>query len=222
MKNTNYISVAIVLILLAFGAYVGVKVMNNSKNKQGLYKDTDKKVPDFEFVNQNEKTITNKDLKGKVYLVEFFFTACPSICPIMNQKMSKIHDEFAKNDDFAIVSISIDPTTDTPKVLKEYAKEHSVKNDNWHFLTGKPASYVFDLSNKGFKLYAGEDKSKTHGGFEHSGLFALVDKDGFIRSRYDDDGNPILYYRSLNESKEKPNQMKELVEDIKLLLNEKK
>ena len=85
-------------------------------------------------------------------------------------------------------------------------------------LTGKSQEYVYDLSNKGFKLYAGNSDG-DHGGFEHSGLFALIDKEGNIRSRRDEHGNPIMYYRALEEGVF-PDQIKELKEDIKILLNE--
>jgi protein SCO1/2 len=85
-------------------------------------------------------------------------------------------------------------------------------------LTGKPEKTVYNLSKEGFKLYTGKGNTE-HGGFEHSGLFALVDKDGYIRSRYDEHGNPIAYYRALEEHGFS-DQIKELKQDIKLLLNE--
>ena len=80
------------------------------------------KVPDFEFTNQEGKIITNKTYEGKVYVVEFFFSTCPTICPIMNQKMLTIQDAFFGNPEFGIASISITPEIDTPEILKEYAK----------------------------------------------------------------------------------------------------
>ncbi len=136
----------------------------------------------------------------------------------MNQKMLTIQDAFFGNPEFGIASISITPEIDTPEFLKEYAKNNGITHKNWHLLTGKSEEVVYDLSNKGFKLYAGKG-DEDHGGFEHSGLFALVDKDGFIRSRKDEFGNPIMYYRALEEQTF-PDQIKELKEDIKLLLNE--
>ena len=176
------------------------------------------KVPDFEFTNHNGNTITNKNFEGKVYVVEFFFTTCPSICPIMNKKMIDVQNEFYGNPNFGIASFSITPDIDTPKVLSAYIKTHNITNSNWHMLTGKSQEYVYDLSNKGFKLYAGNSDG-DHGGFEHSGLFALIDKEGNIRSRRDEHGNPIMYYRALEEGVF-PDQIKELKEDIKILLNE--
>ena len=175
-------------------------------------------MPAFEFVNQHGETINNQTYADKVYVVEFFFSTCPTICPIMNRKMVTVQDEFAKDDDFGIASISITPDIDSPEVLKEYAQRNGITHKNWHLLTGKSDDVVYDLSNKGFKLYVGKGEEE-HGGFEHSGLFALVDKNGYIRSRKDEQGNPILYYRALKESGF-PDQIKELKEDIKLLLNE--
>jgi protein SCO1/2 len=136
----------------------------------------------------------------------------------MNRKMIDVQNEFYGNQDFGIASFSITPDIDTPKVLFEYRKTHKITSKNWQMLTGKSQEYVYKLSNEGFKLYAGNGEEE-HGGFEHSGLFALIDKEGNIRSRKDKHGNPIMYYRALEENGF-PDQIKELKEDIKLLLNE--
>jgi protein SCO1/2 len=136
----------------------------------------------------------------------------------MNEQMLTIQQEFKENHDFGIASISITPDIDTQEVMKSYAENHSITHKNWHLLTGKSQELVYDLSNKGFKLYAGKG-DQNHGGFEHSGLFALVDRKGYIRSRKDQFGNPIMYYRALKEQTF-PDQIKELKEDIKILLNE--
>ena len=212
-KKYSYIGISFIILL--FGIYAIPKIVARFQDS-GLVKFN--KVPDFEFTNQEGKTITNKTYEGKVYVVEFFFTTCPTICPIMNQKMLKLQDAFFGNPEFGIASISITPEIDTPELLKEYAKNNRITHKNWHLLTGKSDDVVYALSNKGFKLYAGKG-DEDHGGFEHSGLFALVDKDGYIRSRKDEFGNPIMYYRAIEEQGF-PDQIKELKEDIKLLLNE--
>ena len=212
-KKNSYIGV--VFIILLFGIYTVPKVVSHFEDS-GLVKFN--KVPDFEFTNQEGKLISNKDYEGKVFVVEFFFSTCPTICPIMNQKMLTIQDAFFGNPEFGIASISITPEIDTPEILKQYAKSNGIINKNWHLLTGKSEEIVYALSNKGFKLYAGKGEEE-HGGFEHSGLFALVDKEGYIRSRKDEFGNPIMYYRAIEEQAF-PDQVKELKEDIKLLLNE--
>jgi protein SCO1/2 len=170
-------------------------------------------APKFELTDQNLKKITNADYKGKVYVLEFFFSTCPSICPIMNKSMLEIQNQFFGNPNFGIVSITIDPEHDTAEVLKAHAETLGVKSSNWHFLTGDK-KYIYDLANKGFNLYAGEN-SKVNGGFEHSGLFALIDKNGNIRCRKDDYGNPILYYDGLEKK-----GVKAIQQDIAILLRE--
>ena len=213
MKNKSYIGIS--FIILIFGIYTVPKVVARF-SKPTLY--TFDTVPDFEFTDQHGKTITNKTYDGKVYVVEFFFTTCPTICPIMNEKMVTIQNEFFGNPNFGIASISIDPTNDTAEVLKSYADDFLVTSPNWHLLSGKSQDEVFDLAKTGFKLYAGIGDEDA-GGFEHSGLFALIDKNGAIRSRYDEYGNPIIYYRAIQEN-EFDDQISELKEDIKQLLEE--
>ncbi|WP_088324286.1 SCO family protein [Polaribacter tangerinus] len=213
--NKKYSYIGISLVILLFGIYTVHKVVNKFKKTDLV---TFNKVPEFEFINQEGEKITNKTYIGKVYVVEFFFSTCPTICPIMNAKMLTIQNEFFGNRNFGIASISITPEIDTPEVLKEYAKANGINHKNWHLLTGKEESVVYNLSNKGFKLYAGKGDAE-HGGFEHSGLFALVDKNGYIRSRKDEYGNPIMYYRAIEEQGFE-DQIKELKEDIKKLLNE--
>lgn len=213
--NKKYSYIGISFVILIFGIYVVPKIVKRFEKADLV---AFNKVPDFSFVNQYGKTITNKDYEGKVYVVEFFFTTCPSICPIMNEKMRTIQDDFYGNPGFGIASFSITPDIDSPEVLLAYAKNHNITSKNWNLLTGNSEEIVYALANQGFKLYAGRG-DEDHGGFEHSGLFALIDKDGVIRSRKDEHGNPIMYYRALEENGF-PDQIKELKEDIKLLLNE--
>ena len=227
LKNKSYIGIS--LVILIFGIYAIPKIVdriqNNGVVKGGRLdkvstnsKETERLIkigpaPKFELTNQDNKTVTNETYKGKVYVLEFFFTTCPSICPKMNASMLDIEQNFFGNPNFGIVSISIDPENDTPEVLKAHAKVLGSKSSTWNFLTGEK-DYIYNLANKGFNLYAGEN-SKVNGGFEHSGLFALIDKNGNIRCRKDDFGNPILYYDGLDK-----NGVKDIQQDIKVLLNE--
>ncbi|MGL2965723.1 SCO family protein [Flavobacterium sp. XGLA_31] len=189
-----------------------IDAVSNHKNKEtGLQ--VIGPAPKFILTDQNGNKVSNKSYMGKVYVVEFFFSTCPSICPIMNKNMVDIQNAFFGNPNFGIASISIDPEHDTQEVLKQHAELLGVKSANWHMLTGDK-QYIFDIANKGFNLYAGENKN-VKGGFEHSGLFALIDKKGFVRCRKDDSGNPILYYDGLEKK-----GVKAIQEDIKKLLNE--
>lgn len=206
MKNYSYIGISFVILL--FGIWAVPKIVENFA-KQDLV--VIGKVPDYSFTNQEGKTITNEIYKGKVYIVEFFFTTCPSICPIMNRNMVKIQDEFFGNPNLGIASFSIDPIHDTPAVLKQYATKYKITNPNWHLLTGNKDE-IYKLANEGFNLYVGEN-SEVEGGFEHSGFFALIDREGNIRSRKDENGNPIIYYNGLEDS-----GIQMLKEDIKKLL----
>lgn len=226
MKNKSYIGIS--FIILIFGIIFIPKIVNRIKNGSIVQDDrmslSNKIVkeeslqkigpaPKFELTDQNNVKISNKEYVGKVYVLEFFFSTCPSICPIMNKNMVTIEKEFANEKDFGIASISINPENDTPEVLKAHAKKLEVTSTNWHFLTGDK-DYIFELANKGFNLYVGEN-NKTLGNFEHSGLFALIDKKGNIRCRKDKQGNPILYYDGLVKK-----GVDAIKEDIKILLKE--
>ncbi len=227
MKNKSYIGIS--LIILLFGIWAVPKIVDRVKNREvvegggldnvhGNSGNNDAlltigKAPKFELTNQDGRKITDADFKGKVHIIEFFFSTCPTICPKMNQNMLKIEQSFFGNPNFGIASITINPETDTPEVLKAHAKQLGVKSSNWHFLTGDK-SYIFDLANKGFNMYAGEN-SNASGGFEHSGMFALVDKNGNIRSRQDGYGNPIVYYDGIE-----PEGVAAIMNDIKILLRE--
>jgi len=207
----------VVIILLFLGIGFGMSYFKNN-----LF--TVMKVPDFELTDQNNKKINNKDMLGKVYLVEFFFSTCPTICPVMNTNMRAIEDEI-NDPNFGIISISIDPQNDTPEILKQHAKRIGVKSPNWHFLTGNRA-YIGKLADE-FDIYVGNQEDESEN-LNHSGMIALVDKEGNIRCRFDANNKPILYYSGLNyEDKEGTNpklngkyhpDREYLIEDIKKLL----
>jgi len=207
VKN-KYSYIGVSFVILVFGIWAVPKIMDMLFKPQLA---TIGKVPQFSFVNQNGKTITNHDYKGKVYVVEFFFTTCPDICIVMTENMTKIQNEFFGNPNVGIASFTIDPNHDTPEVLKKYAQDKGITKPQWHLLTG-PKEEIFKLSNEGFKLYVGENLN-TEGGFEHSGLFALIDQEGHIRSRVDENENPLIYYNGLDLK-----EIQMLKEDIKKLL----
>ena len=218
INSKSKVIVPIVIIALLFlGIGVGIGYF-----KKNLY--TVMKVPDFKLTDQNNKTVTNKNMLGKVYLVEFFFSKCPTICPVMNTNMRAIEEEI-NNPGFGIISISIDPENDTPQTLKQHADRIGVKSPNWHFLTGN-RDYIGKLADQ-FNIYVG-DKEDESESLNHSGMIALVDQEGNIRCRYNKDNMPILYYSGLNyedpegktpklTGKYHPDR-EILVEDIKKLL----
>lgn len=211
MKKNSYIIVSFVILI--FGIWALPKIIEQF-SKRELVKF--EQVPQFEFTNQDNVKISNKNYENKVYVVEFFFTSCPTICPKMNISMLKLQKEYYGNPDFGMASFSIDPKRDLPEVLKAYAKEKGATMKNWQFLTGEKEA-IYSFSNDGFKLYAGENEN-AEGGFEHSGLFALIDKNGFIRSRIVKNGeneNPIKFYDGLDAG-----QVQWLKEDIAILLKD--
>jgi protein SCO1/2 len=227
LKNKSYIGIS--FIILVFGIYAVPKIVDRV-NKNSIVQgdrldkvsgsnESDQKLvkigpaPKFELTNQDNVKISQDFYKGKVYVLEFFFATCPSICPKMNANMVTLQNAFFGNPNFGIVSITIDPLHDTPEVLKQHAKLLGVKSANWNFLTGDKDK-IYALSNQGFNIYAGEN-SKVNGGFEHSGLFALIDKNGNIRCRKDEYGNPILYYDGLEKK-----GIREIQQDIQVLLKE--
>lgn len=232
MKNYSYIGIS--FIILVFGIIFVPRIidrvqtgstlqgnrLNRTNNSDLAYISLNgepKKVPDFLLTNQDNLPISNEDFLGKVYVVEFFFTSCPSICPIMNKNMKILESKYGTRDDFGIASITIDPEKDTPMELKKYAEIYEVFSPNWHFLTGD-RSYIYELANAGFNIFA-EINPAVAGGFEHQGYFALVDQKGYLRSRRDDYGNPIVYYLGIDNDDVEVQDIVLLEQDIQILLN---
>ncbi|MDB4108064.1 SCO family protein [Flavobacteriaceae bacterium] len=249
MKKISYSYVGVSFIILIFGIIVVPKIVdriqNNdvtrsesrSKDVQMTVSDSTplsylvingeaKKVMPFSFKNQDGELISNEEYAGKVYLVEFFFSTCPTICPKMNKNLVDIQNTFPDRPDFGIASFTINPDYDTQEVLKAYANDYGVTNPNWHFMTGDRDA-LYDLANTGFNLYAAEVEG-ADGGFEHSGNFALIDKQGYIRSRTDTFGNPKIYYKGIISQSEQFDEEGEsedisaLKEDILKLLEDEK
>ncbi len=230
-NKLKYLGVAIIVIV--FGIIVIPKIIEKVKSNSivddnrassalplsyVVLNGEEKKVPSFLLLNQDSLWISNEDYKGKVYVAEFFFTRCPSICPIMNKNMKKVESQFGDRTDFGIASFSIDTKYDTPSILKKYAEDYDVFSPNWHFLTGEN-DIIFTLANKGFNIFSSINP-QVAGGFEHQGYFALIDKNGFIRSRTDRFGNPIVYYLGIDKDDVAVQDVDLLIEDIKKLLKE--
>lgn len=161
------------------------------------------KIAEFAFVDQTGDTITNADMAGKVYVADFFFTTCPTICPIMKKEMLRVYEKYKDQPNFQILSHSIDPTHDTQEVLKDYAEKLGIEDaSTWHFLTGDQEK-IFEIGQTSYLTTAMSDQAEP-GGFLHSGAFLLIDQEGRIRGVYDGT---------------KSDQVDRLLSDIPKLLN---
>ena len=161
------------------------------------------KIPDFKFLNQDSLWISEKDMAGKIYVTDFFFTTCPTICPKMKTQLLRIYDKFAEDDRIRILSHTIDPEFDGVRVLKDYAKKLNITSPRWNLLTGKKSD-IYRLGEKSYMVTAQEDANEV-GGFVHSGAFILVDQNRHVRGIYDGT---------------KEEDVNHLIEDIGVLLKE--
>lgn len=158
-------------------------------------------IPAFKFVNQYGDTITDKSLNGKIYVADFFFTTCPSICPVMHRNMLMVYNEFKNDPNFKILSHTIDPKHDTIPALKSYADKMGIAGNSWWLLYGSKEE-VYPLAEKHYLVQVNDGKD----GFIHEGWFLLVDKQKRIRGSYD--GTV-------------PDQVTKLIADIHTLQQEK-
>lgn len=137
----------------------------------------------FRFVNQDSVIVTNETFRGKIYIADFFFTSCRTICPVMKSQMLRVYDTLESDQEVLILSHTIDPKHDTVALLRDFADRLGVKSSRWHFVTGNKDS-IYHIAQTGYFATAMEDKSEPDG-FIHSGAFLLVDKEGRIRGKYD-------------------------------------
>lgn len=163
-------------------------------------------VQPFTFINQDGEKVTQQDVLGKVYVAEYFFTTCPSICPVMNKNMKTIYDEYKDEPDFLILSHTCDPENDNPGRLKLYADSMKVDTRKWWFLTGRKDS-LYNTARVSYLLDDPKNNSQNiNEQFLHTQFFALVDKNGNVRKKI---------YDGL-----KKDELKELKKDIAVLLKE--
>lgn len=139
-------------------------------------------IDNFQFVNQDSAIVNNETFKGKYYVADFFFTSCPTICPIMSANMLTLYDDFKGEPNLNFLSHTIDTRHDSVKVLKRYSTKLGVSSDRWHFVTG-PKDDIYGIA-KSYLVSAKEDKNSP-GGYIHSGALILVDGQGRIRAYYD-------------------------------------
>ncbi|TRX60559.1 SCO family protein [Fulvivirga sp. M361] len=159
-------------------------------------------APEFTYIDQRNRPITHEDFEGKVQVVDFFFTSCPTICPKMTRHLKTVQDYFINDPRVAIISFSIDPKHDTPERLKSYAENHGVNDMQWSLLTGNGPD-VFALS-KDYKVMAFDDRLGNEPNLIHDGTFVLVDDERKIRG----------YYNGLDKE-----DITRLIKDIEKLLS---
>lgn len=161
-------------------------------------------IPAFEFVNQDSMIVTEKTFEDKIYVVDVFFTHCPTLCPRVMSQMMRIYDIYKDEDRFHMVSMTCDPMRDHVQRIKEYSTNLDVHAPKWHFLTGDKEE-LYNMADE-YYIVAGEDPDAP-GGFDHSGKIILIDENKHIRS--------------FAEGQEKKS-VDELIDNIQLLLDERK
>ena len=140
-------------------------------------------IPDFSLTDQNNQLVTENDLKGKIYVANFFFTLCPSICPKMTSNLDLVREAFQKDQEIAFISHSVMPWVDSVEVLKKFAVDKNVNYPQWHFVTGEKEE-IYELARSGYfadRAIGTSDESKE---FIHTENCILVDKEGRIRGVY--------------------------------------
>lgn len=140
-------------------------------------------IPDFQLINQFGDTISKEDVEGKIYVADFFFATCPTICPKMATHMLEIQKHFHDREDFLLLSHTVNPEHDSVEVLYEYGEMVHAEKDFWHLLTGEKDS-IYELAFSGYFVNAMRD-SLAPGGFLHTSTFLLIDKKGRIRGLFD-------------------------------------
>ena len=161
-------------------------------------------IAPFSYLNQDSTIVTDKDFDGKIYVADFFFTSCNTICPIMHRNMLEVYEKFKGNPEVKILSHSIDAKYDVPSRLKKYAGKLGIEGDQWEFVHGSSDS-IYNVSAKNYLVAAYEDKNDPQG-FVHQGWFILVDKAKRLRGAYDGT---------------KTDQVEQMMKDMQILLDEK-
>lgn len=207
MKNLQFTSVSLLVITILFAACTqkviekplpifGEREVNGNDT-------TYHTIAPFQFVDQDSAIITNETVNGKIYIADFFFTSCRTICPIMKTQMLRVYDSLKNDPDVLIVSHTIDPEYDTVALLRDFAKRLGVESSKWHFVTGVQDS-IYKIAQTSYFATAMEDESDPDG-FIHSGAFLLLDKQQRIRGKYDGT---------------KEDEVNKLIKDIKRLKKE--
>lgn len=140
-------------------------------------------VPDFDFLSQDAKHVTRNEVKGKIFVADYFFTTCGTICPVMKKQMHRVYNHYIGDDEIVFLSHTVNPENDTVEVLKEFAGRFNARPDKWYFLTGDKKK-LYEMARQGYLLDDGSGDG-GHEDFIHTQNFALVDKEFHIRGYYD-------------------------------------
>lgn len=172
-----------------------------------VYGEGEHRVRSFSFLDQDGAQITEKDVAGKIYVAEYFFTTCKGICPKMNEQMSRVYETFRGNDDVMILSHTVDPKKDTVEAMKSYSLRFEADPKQWKFLTGDKKE-LYDMARYSYLVTATDDTAviDIESDFIHTDRFVLVDRRGRIRGQYEGTD---------------PGKVNQLIGDMKLLLKEK-
>jgi protein SCO1 len=208
-KGNNLKIFVIFFAILILGFLTVYKyIMNNTLHNLPVNGQPGHRVGSFSFIDQDSNIVTEQDVKDKIYVTEFFFTTCKSICPIMNDNMLKVYEAFKNEKDFMILSHTVMPDVDTVAQMKRYSQKFDADPYKWKFLTGSKSEIYQKAINNYLLPAADSTQDNFIPDFLHSERFALVDKDGRIRGRF---------YDGTNDG-----DIKQLIGDIKLLIKEYK
>tara|TARA_B100001115_G_C15791346_1_gene390225 strand:+ start:34 stop:723 length:690 start_codon:yes stop_codon:yes gene_type:complete len=217
-KSFIIITLFMLLVLPTLVYFYVTRGFNNFINLE-IIGEENHKIPSFQFINQDSIIVNNNSMKGNIYVASFFFTSCPTICPVMTRNMSYLQKELSVYPNIRFLSHSVDPVNDTPSKLRSYIemmkqKYISIDTQNWDLVTGNKEK-IYDIA-KSYFVNVSED-SIAPGGFLHSEYFVLIDKEGRIRSGLDQYNNVVGVYDGTNEI-----HIKNLINDIKVLMAEYK
>ncbi len=203
MKKNSWSILILGLVVLFVGLAIYKSQSKKEMPKLAIYGPEGQVIGDYSFISQAGKTVTPKDFEGKIYVADYFFTTCHSICPVMKVSMKSIYDKFKDNPNVKFLSHTVDPETDSVPQLKLYSDTLNIDNNKWYFVTGKKKE-LYDAA-RNYYLLAAEPGDGGPDDFIHTQNFALIDKDKRIRGYYDGT---------------KANDIQKLMADINTLLAE--
>ncbi|WOJ98211.1 SCO family protein [Congregibacter brevis] len=163
------------------------------------------RIPSFSFTDQEGRTVTERTLHNKIYVASFFFTTCPGICPTIRSKLSRVQNEFLGDNEVRILSHSIQPTTDTTEILKDYAERNDIRSDNWHLVTGDKSD-IYSIAKNAYFASADLGVKEAENDFLHTENLLLIDHNRNIRG----------IYNGLNNT-----SVSHLIADIQILKDER-